>query len=417
MKHQARGSREQGTRSRAAKKHALAVLLLVLLPTPYTLFPRSASADVLDELRDKLFERRQALRDIEQRITAYRREVVEKREEASTLSSQLRVIDGQVTALRLELDKTEIEIEEAVAESQAIAEEIRRTEEAIDAKREQLREAVRLMQVLESDSIVEVFFKYPSLTNILTETRALERVQRRTTEALGAIKVLKGDLSTKADAVKDLERELRELSDRQERQKKTLEDQQAVKTRLFDITKAQEAEFQKLLNATAAQHRAAQAAIASIETEVRAELERQGLVRLGGVGVFDWPMDPIFGISCGFHCDGYPYRNILGPHTGIDIPAHLGTAVRAGAEGYVARAFDSGGPGYSYVLILHGENLSTVYGHLSSIAVSDGDFVARGQVVGSSGGIGRGAGLSTGPHLHFEVRSDGLPVDPARYLP
>lgn len=395
-------------------------LVEVAVSFAFCLLPFSfAQADVLDELRDRLFERRQALREVEERIAEYRGEVTERREQASTLQGQIRVIEQQVQRLTLELDKTAVEVETVQAESAAVAEEIRRAEEEIARKREQLRAMVRLLQVLESDSAVETFIKYPSLTAALTELRAVSLVQQRTSATLGEVRQLRQSLDRRLELLGNLQRELLELQSRQESQKKTLEEQETAKSRLFEVTKAQEVEFQTLLDRAAAEHRRSQAEIARVEAEVRSELERRGLIKLGGVGILDWPIDPIFGVACGFHCPDYPYQHILGPHSGIDLPTHMGTPVRAAAEGYVARAYDSGGPGYSYLLILHGDNLSTVYGHLSSVGVADGDFVARGQLIGSTGGApgSRGAGLSTGPHLHLEVRKDGLPVDPARYLP
>ncbi len=407
-------NREQGTEDRGFRNWRTCGALFSVL---CLLIPGIVSADVLDDLRDQLSQRRQRLQDIEKRISQYRKEVSEKREVADTLKDQIKVIDGQVTSLQLELDKTAVEVEKTEAEGGVVQEEIRRTEDDMDKKRHQLREAIRILQIVEADSTVESFFKYPSLSGALTEIRAVERVQQRTQETLGEVKGLRDALQTKAAALRDLERELKELKERQARQKKTLEDQQATKERLFDITKAQEAEFQDLLQKAAAEQRRANAEIASIEAQVREELARRGITSLGGVGIFDFPIDPIFGISCGFHCAGYPYAHLIGPHAGIDMPTHMGTPVRAAADGYVARAHDSGGPGYSYVLVLHGDNFSTVYGHLSSVSIGDGQFVTRGQVLGASGGVGRGAGLSTGPHLHFEVRKNGVPVNPAQYLP
>ena len=390
-----------------------------LLSFTVLLVPVVASADVLDELRDRLAESRKRLQDIEGRIDQYRKQVAEQQAQANTLRGQIRLIDQEVDALTLELDKTAVEIEKVETESAAVHEELRRMEEDIDRKRTQLREAVRLIQAFEADSLVETFFKYPTLSGAIVEVRAIERVQQKTQQTLAEIKDLRAALQTKAEALRDLERELKELKERQERQKKTLEEQQTAKQRLFEVTKAQEAKFQDLLEQTAAEQRRANAAIAGIEARVREELARRGITRLGGVGIFDWPVDPIFGIACGFHCPDYPYLRLIGPHTGVDLPTHVGTPVRAGADGYIARANDAGGPGYSYVLMLHGDDFSTVYGHLSSIAVKDGAFVTRGQVLGYTGGVpgSRGAGLSTGPHLHFEVRKNGIPTDPARYLP
>lgn len=397
------------------KRH-LFVLLLAAVAGALPLF---ASADVLDDLRQQLSESRQRLFDIQQRITEYRNKVSEHQAQASTLKTQISVIDQQVQGLQLELDKTKVEIESVQTESSAVREEITLAEAEIDNKRGQLRETLRVVQLLESSSAVEAFFTYPTLSGALIQLRALERLQQKTHEMLGEIKALRLALEKRAEALRDLERELLELKRREEQQKATLEEQQQVKARLYELTLAEESKFQSLLASAAAEQRRVNAEITAVERQVREELERRGVVQLKGVGTFDWPIDPIFGIACGFHCAGYPYQAVLGPHAGIDLPTHMGTPVRAAADGYVARAHDAGGPGYSYVLLLHGDDFSTVYGHLSSVSVGDGQFVTRGQVIGASGGIPgtRGAGLSTGPHLHFEVRKNGIPTNPLPYLP
>ncbi|MDE3187861.1 MAG: M23 family metallopeptidase [Acidobacteriota bacterium] len=98
-------------------------------------------------------------------------------------------------------------------------------------------------------------------------------------------------------------------------------------------------------------------------------------------------------------------------HPGIDISAPYGTAVRATADGEVSDA--SMGAGYGKEVVLdHGHDLLTVYGHLSGIAVLPGQHVTRGQVIGYVGQTGR----ATGPHLHYEVRIHHVPVNPHKYL-
>jgi murein DD-endopeptidase MepM/ murein hydrolase activator NlpD len=94
-------------------------------------------------------------------------------------------------------------------------------------------------------------------------------------------------------------------------------------------------------------------------------------------------------------------------HSGIDYAAPLGTAVLAAAQGTARRGYDPHGYGL-YVVLEHGGGLSTLYAHLSSSDLATGAPLATGARVG---GVGS-SGLSTGPHLHFEVRRDGRPVDP-----
>jgi murein DD-endopeptidase MepM/ murein hydrolase activator NlpD len=98
-------------------------------------------------------------------------------------------------------------------------------------------------------------------------------------------------------------------------------------------------------------------------------------------------------------------------HEGIDIGVPTGTPIHAAAAGRVVYCGWEEGYG-NFVVIDHGNGVATAYGHQSSIAVSCGEDVSQGQVIGYSGSTGH----STGPHLHFEVRVNGAPVDPLGYL-
>lgn len=98
-------------------------------------------------------------------------------------------------------------------------------------------------------------------------------------------------------------------------------------------------------------------------------------------------------------------------HQGLDIGVGTGTTVTAAASGTVIMAQWYGGYG-NYILIDHGGGISTGYGHLSAFYVSAGQHVTRGQAIAASGSTG----MSTGPHLHFEVRKNGKPIDPSPWL-
>jgi murein DD-endopeptidase MepM/ murein hydrolase activator NlpD len=107
----------------------------------------------------------------------------------------------------------------------------------------------------------------------------------------------------------------------------------------------------------------------------------------------------------------HPIDGVSGMHRGVDLASEDGSPVVATAEGTVSRAEWYGGYGL-FVEIDHGARLATRYAHLSGVAVSEGQRIKKGQVLGYVGSTGR----STGPHLHYEVRMAGEAVDPTAFL-
>jgi murein DD-endopeptidase MepM/ murein hydrolase activator NlpD len=122
-----------------------------------------------------------------------------------------------------------------------------------------------------------------------------------------------------------------------------------------------------------------------------------------------WPADGPMTSPYGMRVDPVTHRRTL--HAGIDIGAADGSEIRAAQAGTVAFAGDETGYG-NYTCIDHGGGFATCYAHQSAILVAVGQQVARGQVIGRVGSTG----YSTGPHLHFETRVNGNPVDPMQYF-
>jgi murein DD-endopeptidase MepM/ murein hydrolase activator NlpD len=127
-------------------------------------------------------------------------------------------------------------------------------------------------------------------------------------------------------------------------------------------------------------------------------------------GVLSWPVaNPVVTSEFGYRT--HPIYGTRRLHAGIDIAANTGTPVMAAAAGTVITAGWMSGYGYT-VVIDHGGALATLYAHNSALSVSPGQQVARGQRIASAGSTGN----STGPHVHFEVRVKGEPVNPRNYL-
>lgn len=153
---------------------------------------------------------------------------------------------------------------------------------------------------------------------------------------------------------------------------------------------------------------------ANITAQIRALTSRRSFQKVrGSTGSFIWPIAGA--VTSGFGYRYHPIHRTRRMHTGLDIAGPNRGAVRAADGGVVLYAGWRGGYGKT-VMINHGNrngrNIVTLYGHLSGIAVSSGQSVSKGQTVGYEGSTG----YSTGPHLHFEVRVNGAPVDPRAYL-
>ncbi len=233
-------------------------------------------------------------------------------------------------------------------------------------------------------------------------------------------------------ARKKAERQVATVESDLERTRLQLQQEQQAQTEARNQLDTLASERRNLVDLTAAQKHAVASQVAQMEDLSAAEeaqlesliQERQrelaaarrasgiaggGTEAAGGPGSFSWPVTGT--ITSPFGWRSNPFGGSPEFHQGLDIAAPSGTTVTAAAGGSVIMAQWYGGYG-NYILIDHGGGYSTGYGHLSAIYVSNGQSVKRGQAIGAVGSTG----ASTGPHLHFEVRIDGKPVDPAPRL-
>jgi murein DD-endopeptidase MepM/ murein hydrolase activator NlpD len=144
-----------------------------------------------------------------------------------------------------------------------------------------------------------------------------------------------------------------------------------------------------------------------VEAQVR-EYQKQNQTSLG-TGKYIWPVQGPVVQNFGWRM--HPILRRREFHTGLDIAVEMGTPILAADSGVVIFAGFNGGYG-KMLLIDHGAGFSTLYGHTSMLLVDKGQTVVKGQLVAKVGTTG----LSTGPHLHFEIRKDGVPVNPRDYL-
>ena len=243
-----------------------------------------------------------------------------------------------------------------------------------------------------------------SMTDFLVRMELLQKIAEHDMKLLDEIEAERA-------AVEEKKVELEQERDKIAQVKKETEDKKA---RLA----AQQQEKAELVNALKYEKAAIERALAEEEeasrrlaAQIREIMSRMNSDRQFSGSKLAWPVPGHTRITSDYGMRTHPVLKTKRMHTGVDIAAPSGAKVVAGESGDVILARYYGAFGNT-VIIDHGSGIASMYAHLSSFTVKEGDVVVRGDQVGKVGSTG----LSTGPHLHFEVRKNGEPINPWPYL-
>jgi len=392
----------------------------------YTL-PTQATEYTIDDLNSvetwqinqDINEKRSEIQELTRQIDVYKKNISAKQRELTSLSNQVSTLNESIGKINLEVDKVGLEMETLDLKIENTELKIQAKEREIEDQKEIVAEIIRTLHRKQQDSnMVEILLLNDNFSDFLAEIDHLENMQDSLVKEVEDLNEIKLALNNDKDNLKTEISELDILESVLEGKKGTLDSQKSAKYNLMSITEGQEANFQALLQQTKEEQEQINNDIVYLEKIAREKLNRElQQVGLESNGLM-WPVSART-ITAYFHDPDYPYRWIF-EHPAIDIAVPQGTPLRAAESGYVAKIKDGGQTGYSYIMVVHANNLSTVYGHVNQFSVSTDQFVSKGQIIAYSGGMPgtRGAGpLSSGPHLHFETRVNGVPVNPLNYLP
>lgn len=403
----------------------LAATLLVLTPV-------SVAARTIEEVEAEQAELEQERQALSAKLAELREDEAQKQEYQETLQEQISVLETQITSARQDIEELNANIHELDLKLKKAQEESAET-------LEQFRQRVVAIYRAGSVSTLEILLTSNSFNDFSMRSEMLSNMSRHDKE-----------LIDKIEAYMDSTKEERQERERQKAKvaelQKGMEQKQDELTALYAENAAAIEELQGAQAATnhalsqneeeiAARDKEIQDLIAEQkrqEEEARKRAEEaaanssggatapggQGAVTWtpGGTGGVDgfhpcWPMPGVSYISDEFMAPGTGYR----VHQGMDIAGDYGTSIVAAESGTVVRAWtaDDWGMGWGYhVMIYHNDTYSTLYAHMSAVAVSNGQTVSQGQIIGYEGSTGD----STGPHLHFEVYQNGVRVNPRNFL-
>jgi murein DD-endopeptidase MepM/ murein hydrolase activator NlpD len=372
----------------------LGCLIVVLHLSPVTAQPPELVAQSLEELQEQQNDLKQKQEQLQQQQSELQGRQADSETNLQGLERSITYTANQIADTQYQLDQAEKELQQFEAQLQQAETEYEQVRMSTVARLQYLQRqqgSEGWAVLLQSQDFNDFLDRRYQLKRVYAADRAVLQTLKEKAEAIREQKVA---VEAKKNQVALLQQQL--LSQKQQYEAEASEERKLI-ARLQERRGALEA----------AENQLAQ------DSEKIAVLIRQkiaastGVVR--GTGRFVFPANA--NISSGFGNRVHPILGYSRFHAGVDFSASSGSAIMAADSGRVIFSGWYGGYGQA-VIIDHGGGITTLYGHASRLFVREGQTVQQGQTVAAVGSTG----LSTGPHLHFEVRQNGTPVNPMAYL-
>lgn len=377
----------------------------------------TASKQQVETLNGEIKQKQSRVSELDGMIDKYRVRIKEQEGRQSSLENEVLLIDNRIAKKLLDIERAKIELETTKLIIQSLEQQIGDENNRLGRQKESAGELIRKIHQSDNVPTFEVILSKPSISAFFDSFEHEKKLQRNLTDVMEKVKGHKRSLElTRKDLDEKrlyLEQERKNLK----REQMELEAERNFKVSLASETKLKQSEYERVLYELNQQQQSTADEIATLEVKLKDKLDDIDAALARGDILFNWPLKPVRKITATFHDPTYPFRHRFA-HPGTDLRAAVGTPVYAAAGGYVA--WTRLGSAYgNYMMLIHPGNMATIYAHLTKFAVEPDTYVQRGQLIGYSGGMpGQpGAGLSTGPHLHFEVRQNGIPVNPENFLP
>ena len=346
-------------------------------------------------------------------------------------TAYVKKLDSSLESIGNELSKLNDDIDAKEKQIETTKEELSEAKETEKSQYEAMKLRIKYMYEKGDSTYVDLLMEAGSLSELLSKAEYITKISSYDRQKFDEYAATKEKIAEKEKALEGEHAELLTLQDETEAKQASVEKLLAAKqTELQNYetkiasAEGQISEYAKSIEAQENQIKSIEAEIKRKEEEARKKAEEEKkkaaaankaaqtykTVSLGDIS-FTWPCPASGRITSGFGGRKSPTKGASSNHQGIDISASTGTSIVAAAAGEVVIATYSSSAG-NYVMISHGGGVYTVYMHASSLLVSQGQSVKKGQTIAKVGSTG----YSTGSHLHFGVRVNGSYVNPTKYV-
>lgn len=398
---------------------------LVLSPAVSAVY----AADDVTTLKQKQAEYAQQKKENDEKLSQLRQDKSQKEGYKQTLENQISTLQNQIDTYNTQIKKLDSNILQA---QNAIAGK----QKNIVANTEKLKQRLCALYMSGGATHLEILLSASSVMDLADKTTALQMVTEHDTVLIDTLKADMMAVKKQKDTIEQNRQDVsgaktsvaekqKELSGLVSEAQSVINDMGSKANNMQTVSDSlaqKEEEASKAVDQwykdyeASEQKKKVEAAQKAAQKQTK-NSDNSGSISTGGgsaigSGSLMWPVPSCTTITSPFGPRESPGGIGSTYHKGIDIGASYGAQIVAADSGAVVQAGDNGWGYGNLVIIDHGNGLTTYYGHMSSVAVSNGQTVAKGQIIGYVGSTGN----STGPHCHFEVRSNGSAVNPMGYV-
>lgn len=405
-------------------------LLSLLLAASLSLAPLSVYATNagIEDSKRKIEENKEKMKELQGQQSQIEDKLAELNQLKSDAAAYIQKLDGELASLETQIQSLNKQMTEKQAEIDATSKALAAARETEAAQYASMKLRIKYMYEQGDMSYLDMLVESSSFSDLLNKAEYIQQVSAYDRKKLNEYVAIREDVAAKEAELESEYAALGSMKQQAEERQGDVEKLQADKQKELTAynTKIQDAnadlgEMQASIAGIQAAIQAEENNIAAIEAEQRRKeeeakkkAEASGKTyetkRLGDQQ-FTWPLPSSSRITSEFGSRESPTEGASSNHKGIDISAPTGSRIVAAESGSVVIATYSASAG-NYVMINHGDGVYSVYMHMSSIAVSVGQSVSKGDTVGAVGSTG----YSTGPHLHFGLRVNGSYVNPRSYV-